>query len=273
MRHDASNEIHAEGVLPGYPIFQAKFKQLTGIDLTHYKQAQTMRRLTGYLARVEEKDFFGLARRIEQNEEELLALRDYLMINVSEFFRNPDRFEVLASDIIPKLRQEFGPLRIWSAGTSVGAEAYSIAMIMTELGWVAGDEIIATDVDRGAIQEAKAGVYREDMLKEVSKQRRLRHFKPDKPGYWRVNDAVKSLVRFEVHDLMNDPYPQNVHLILCRNVLIYFTDAAKDRIYKKFSESLEPGGYLLIGSTESIFSARAFHLESAGLFLYRRRQS
>ena len=255
---------------PGYELLGRKLKQLTGIDLSAYKSRQMIRRLTGYLKRIDVADFFALARLIEQDEEALQHLKDFLMINVSEFFRNPERYEVLEKELLPELRKRSGRLTIWSAGCSIGAEPYSVAILLAEQPDGLRHQVLGTDIDAKALRVARAGIYSEDKLREVSEARRRRFFQRTEDGQWKINEEIQKQVEFRQHDLLSDPYPQGVHLILCRNVVIYFTDTAKERIYQRFAEALVPGGYLMIGSTESIFNPGNYGLRTAGPFLYQK---
>jgi len=259
-----------EGYPPGYEVLASTFKRLTGIDLSAYKERQMLRRLTSYLKRVDVPDFAALASRISRDAAALAHLKDYITINVSEFFRNPDRYKVLESEIIPDLMREFGALRVWSAGCSIGAEPYSLAILLEELDPHGAHRVLATDVDTGAIAAARAGVYTADKLKEVSPERLRRFFTQTPDGQWRIAPRVQDRVRFRVHDLLRDPYPMAQHLILCRNVVIYFTDDAKEEVFRKLAGALVEGGYLLVGSTESIFRPERYGLQAAGAFLYRK---
>lgn len=256
----------------GYAFLQRKVKQHTGIDLTMYKDRQMVRRLNGYLQRHNLASFYALGRLIEQDSEALQDLRDFLTINVTEFFRNPGSFESLKRQVLPELAQTASPLRIWSAGTSNGAEAYSLAILLAELGLGSPHRILATDIDHGALEQARAGVYGPMHMKEVSEARRRTFFDAVGDDLWRVRPEIAARVIFRQHDLLHDPYPKPTHLILCRNVVIYFTDEAKERIYLGFARSLVPGGYLLVGGTESILRPARFGLETAGPFLYRRTE-
>lgn len=229
-----------------------------------------LRRLTSYLRRVGAADFAALAVRIARDDEALAHLKDYITINVSEFFRNPDRFDVLKAEVLPALIRRFAALRVWSAGCSIGAEAYSLAILLEELDPDGAHRVLATDVDVGAIQAARAGVYSADKLKEVSPERLRRFFTQTDDGRWRVVPRIQERVRFRIHDLLRDPYPMGQHLILCRNVVIYFEDEAKEAVFQKLAGALVEGGYLLVGSTESIFRPERFGLEPAGSFLYRK---
>lgn len=254
----------------GYDVLTAVLKKRTGIDLAAYKERQMLRRLTSYLRRVDAPNFAVLASRISRDDAALEHLKDFITINVSEFFRNPDRYEALEQEILPVLLREFGTLRIWSAGCSIGAEPYSLSILLEELDPKSPHRVLATDVDVKAIEAARAGVYSEDKLKEVSPERLHRFFAQDARGQWRVAPEIKRRVRFQVHDLLADPYPASQHLILCRNVVIYFVDEAKEEVFRKLAESLVEGGYLMIGSTESIFKPERYSLQSVGSFVYRK---
>lgn len=254
----------------GYEYLCKKLKERAGIDLSAYKSRQMLRRLTSYLKRLELRNFYALGKLIESDDLALEQLKDFLTINVTEFFRNPERFEDLERRILPELLRRFTRLALWSAGCSIGAEPYSLAILLEELAPGGRHRILATDIDRRAIEEAKAGVYTADKLREVTPERR-RYFEATPDGKWKVAARLQRRVEFRLHDLLADPYPQGVHLILCRNVIIYFTEEAKERIYRRFAEALAPGGYLMIGSTESIFTAGEYGLVSAGPFLYHKR--
>lgn len=258
----------------GFDTLIRALKETSGLDLTAYKERQTMRRLSGFLNRHHIADWSELARRIRADKELRQQLTDHLAINVSEFFRNPERFQQLADDVLPKLLQDHSTLRIWSAGCSIGAEPYSLAILLEEAapGSLGKHEVLGTDIDREALAAARQGLYAEDLVKEVSEQRRRRFFTKTGDGLWQVQDGLRRSVRFAEHNLLRDPYPQRQHLILCRNVIIYFTEEAKNAIIARFAESLVPGGYLLVGSTETIFRSEQFGLRSVAPFLYQRKE-
>lgn len=229
-----------------------------------------IRRLTSYLRRVDAADFSALAMRITRDDAALAHLKDYITINVSEFFRNPDRYAALETEILPVLIKEFGSLRIWSAGCSIGAEPYSLSILLEEIDPAGGHRVLGTDVDTGALEAARAGVYTADKLKEVSPERLRRFFAQTPEGTWRITPRIRQRVSFRVHDLLRDPYPLGQHLVLCRNVVIYFVDDAKEEVFRKLAGSLVAGGYLVVGSTESIFRPERYGLQTAGSFVYRR---
>lgn len=258
--------------MAGYETFQRRIKDLTGLDLTAYKEKQMLRRLFSYLDRLGLKNFLELAKQIETDQAALEQLEDYLTINVSEFFRDPVQFERLAQVVLPDLLQKHHHVSVWSAACSIGAEPYSVAILFHEAGASQRYSLLGTDVDRRALREAKEGVYDEAKLKNVSPLRRRKFFTLLDDGRWRVAEFLRQNITWKVHDLTRDSYPVNQHLILCRNVIIYFTESVKDAVFQRLAAALAPGGYLLLGSTESLFGADRLGLEGVAPFLYRKRQ-
>ena len=264
----------AAAVDPGFWRVQRALEASSGLDLRAYKEKQMLRRLTGFMGREGVKDLVTLAELITRDPAVRQRLLDYLAINVTEFFRNPERFDDLAREVLPELRRRWDRLRLWSAGCSNGAEPYSLAILLDELEPGSADrhQVLGTDIDREALREAEAAIYAEDRLKEVSTLRRRRYFRQLSDGRWQVVPEIRRYVRFAVLNLLRDPYPREQHLILCRNVVIYFTETAKQDIFTRLAASLVPGGYLLLGSTETIFQPERYGLRSAAPFLYKRME-
>ena len=183
----------------------------------------------------------------------------YLTINVSEFYRNPLQWQTLEKDIIPLLLKRFPkPLRIWSAACSTGDEPYSLAMVLSDFLPLSQVQILATDMDAEVLAKAKAGCYTGQSIKGLPQRYRDKFLEKDEHGIYRVSNKLKSCISFfKQHNLLKDGYPQRVHLIVCRNVMIYFTEEAKERIYRRFSDSLCKQGILFVGSTEQIIGAKS----------------
>lgn len=252
-----------------YSHFLRQVKRLTGIDLAAYKSQQMRRRLGTVMARNRVANLYEYAKLLERPEK-LQEFMDFFTINVSEFFRIPDKFQYLATSIVPGLMTRGGEFRIWSAGCSNGAEPYSLAIMMDEIAPFGRWSILATDVDRTTLARAQRGdCYSAGDLRNVSAKRLSRYFDKDGDGY-SVKDSIKRRVRFAVHDLLKDPYQQGFHLIVCRHVVIYFTEDAKDAIYSKFWGSLVDGGVLFLGGTEIIPQARGTGFESVSVSFYRK---
>lgn len=254
----------------GYQLLAQRVRRLTGLDLSHYRQQQLLRRLKAYLDRHGLPDYGSLARRITNDSQALRDFMDYLTINVTEFFRDGRPFEMLARDVLPRLLVEFRYLKVWSAGCSSGAEPYSLAILLEELDPGGRHQVLGTDVDGAVLQMAQEGLYDDYALRGVSRERRRKFFEEVEQGMWRVLPDLRRKVQFLRHDLLADPYPQEQHLILCRNVVIYFTEEAKGRVHRQLARSLVPGGYLLVGATETLLTPGPLGLEIAGPFLYRR---
>lgn len=254
--------------LLGYPVFRKTVLDLTGIDLDCYKGTQMERRLQTIMRRAGVGDLSAYAKLLATTPSRVKEFQDFLTINVSEWLRNPEKFEELQKVILPELLKRFTRLRIWSAGCSNGSEPYSVAMLLDEIDPNGRHEIIATDLDQEILKVAAAGVYQEKDIKNVSAARRAKYLLPRGDDF-EVIPRLKSRIRFERQNLLSDPYPADLDLILCRNVVIYFTEEAKDQLYRRFHASLKPGGILFVGGTESLLKARELGYASASPFFYR----
>jgi chemotaxis protein methyltransferase CheR len=162
-------------------------------------------------------------------------------------------------------------LKIWSAACSNGAEPYSVAMILEDLTPGRRHHIEATDIDEKILQFAVKGVYTADLLRNVSQARRARHFH-EVNGCYTFREQLKKRVAFKLHDLLKDPYGKGYDLIICRNVQIYFTRDAQDRINRLFNQALSPGGYLFVGSSETILNYRELCFERSYPCFYRKTE-
>lgn len=251
-----------------YTKFKATVLQLTGVDLNSYKEQQMRRRLGTLLLRLGLPGFTEYGRKLVADERLRRDFLDFITINVSEFFRNPERFSELEREILPTVYPPDRPLRAWSAGASNGSEAYTLAMLLSERPPSRGAKILATDIDRAMLERARAGRYPEVDLKNVDETRRRRFFRSDN-GFYQVNDSLKAMVDVQSHDLLRDPYGTGFDLIVCRNVIIYFTDEAKEHLFAGFARALRRGGVLFLGGTESFFGARTFGFETIRPFFYR----
>lgn len=262
---------HAYGA--EYIFFCKKVKELTGINLHNYKSKQMHRRLVNYMNRRQIPDFFTFAKRLGKEPGALNNLVDYLTINVSEFFRNNEQWKVLNERVIPRLVKAPvpGKLHIWSAGSAAGQEAYSLAMTLAEIR-VRNVSILGTDIDEPSLKKAREGKYSHDEIKNVPGEFLSKYFSKEGSLYL-VKDKVKKMVRFENHNLLGSDYPGNMDLILCRNVLIYFTDKGKEHVVSRLASSLKPGGVLFMGATEAIFNHREYGLSQISPFFYERPDS
>ena len=263
------SEIEATVDHAAYERFAAGIKTLLGFDLTQYKRPQVWRRANSFARQKGCADVHELVERCKTDLDLRTAVRDMITINVSEFFRNPDAWEALRTTALPDLLRLGRPIRFWSAGCSLGYEPYTFAMMVKEAGGGADTRIGATDLDETILAQARASSYAEHQMVGVSDARRARFF--DQQGaYWVVKPALRSMVTWRRHDLLRDPFPADQDLIACRNVVIYFTDEAKDGLYRHFTQALRVGGILFIGATEAISSPRDFGLLMLTSGIYRR---
>ena len=251
-----------------YSVFVRRVAEKTGIDLGSYKRKQMERRLRSLAQGYGTSSLLEFYDLLERDAEVLDQFRRRMTINVSELFRNPDKFEELRRNMLPGLLRTARRPKVWSAGCSHGAEAYSVAILLRELG-AAEAWILGTDIDEDMLARAREGRFSEADMKNVSPLRRRRFFRQD--GRWHsVRPELRHMVQFRHHDLLRDRCDKGFHLILCRNVVIYFTEEAKDRLYPRLYESLAPGGVLFTGSTERISRAQRLGFESLSGFFYRR---
>ncbi|MBR2214886.1 MAG: protein-glutamate O-methyltransferase CheR [Selenomonadaceae bacterium] len=249
--------------------FKQKLKAKTEIDLDLYKEPQMKRRIGNLVTRANMDSFAAYFDKVAKDKDDFAAFIEYLTINVSEFFRTPEKFSKLETDVIPDLLKRSSKLNIWSAGCSIGAEPYSLAIIMKEMTPNVKHRILASDLDIEILAKAKRGVYMEAEIKSMDPKRRAKYFDL-KDGKFAVKQEIKSYIEFKRHNLLKDPFEQNFDLILCRNVVIYFTEEAKDQLYANFFRALKPGGILFVGATEAILNFRKLGYTSFQPFFYQK---
>jgi chemotaxis protein methyltransferase CheR len=265
--------ISAEAGVPGeFELFCRRAVHLTGMDLSSYKAPQMNRRLSALLARHGIANYTDYARVLERDEARRKELRDYVTINVSEFFRDMDRFSALEQRVLPELLAGGAGLRVWSAGCSNGAEPYSLLILLRELAPGRGHSILATDVDETILARARTGNgYLASDVRNVRADLLRRWFTGQPDGQYAVAPEARTSVRFVKHDLLRDVYPSGpFDLIACRNVVIYFTEAARERILERLVRALRPGGVLFVGGTEAIMLPEPLGLSVTGPGFYRK---
>lgn len=265
-------ELLADTVPAEFEAFRHRAFQITGIDLTSYKAPQMHRRLSALLSRLRITGFEEYASLLQADAQLRQEFRDYVTINVSEFFRDAERFADLERRVLPDLLTQRSSLRVWSAGCSIGAEAYSLAILLSELAPGKAHSILATDLDQTILDRARAGAgYLPTDIRNVGPRRIQRWFAATPEGRYSVAPAARASIRFKKHDLLCDPYPCGpFDLIACRNVVIYFTEQAKERIYQGFVGSLAAGGVLFVGGTEAIMRPQMHGLTVLGPGFYRK---
>jgi chemotaxis protein methyltransferase CheR len=252
---------------PEYRYFVDQVKRLSNIDLGNYKPWQIQRRLSFIMDQAGIKDYKQYADLLASDKERLAKFIDWVTINVSEFYRDPLKFKELQQIVLPKLLQHNRQLKIWSAGCSNGSEAYTLALILEEMTPGVKHTIIGTDIDERILNSARDGEYLERDVKNIPPHLFKRFFvkSDDKIS---ISDKIKNRVTFKKNDLLKDEYDKDFDLILCRNVVIYFTNEAKDNIYKKFLLSLKDHGVLFVGGAESILNAHLLGFRMTHPFFY-----
>jgi len=253
-----------------YEGFKKQVFTITTIDLNAYKERQMKRRIDALIAKNHCQLYDEYVQLIKKDADRLEEFVNYLTINVSEFYRNPDQWKILEQDILPDLIGKAGKkLKVWSAACSTGDEPYSLAMVLGKMVGLSNVSIIATDIDKQVLEKAKLGLYNAKSIAGLPEEYKTKYFTQIGSSY-KVSDEIKRCVQFKQHDLLKDAYPTDCDLIVCRNVLIYFTEEAKAEIYKKFSKSLKVGGVLFIGSTEQIIHHRDMDYETYKSFFYKK---
>lgn len=254
----------------GYEDFKKDILGLTKIDLNSYKEKQMKRRIDTLIGKngiSSYKDYVAL---IKKNEEKFEQFVNFLTINVSEFYRNPEQWEILDKNVFPALIKRFGKnLKIWSAACSTGDEPYSLVMALSRHVPINQIRITATDIDKQVLDKARMGIYNEKSIAAVPADFKKKYFTKIGSSY-QISNEIKRQVEFKEHNLLRDSYPVGCHLIVCRNVLIYFTEEAKEEIYKKFNAALASEGILFIGSTEQIMNYRELGFNRSKSFFFEK---
>lgn len=253
-----------------YEKFKDRVYRLTKIDLSAYKERQMKRRIESLLEKHEITSFEQYGNLISSNKEAFDELVNFLTINVSEFYRNPDQWKLLHEEFFPELIERFGKrLKIWSAACSTGDEPYSLVMALSEFVPLSNIRILATDLDKQVIAQAKTGIYNEKSIASVPDKFKTKYFTKVGQSY-QISNEIKSRVEFKEQNLLHDNYPKDCNMIVCRNVLIYFTEEAKHDIYVKFNKSLRQNGILFIGSTEQVMDYRSIGYKRRSSFFYEK---
>lgn len=254
----------------GYEDFKKDILGLTKIDLNSYKEKQMKRRIDTLIGKngiSSYKDYVAL---IKKNEEKFEQFVNFLTINVSEFYRNPEQWEILDKNVFPALIKRFGKnLKIWSAACSTGDEPYSLVMALSRHVPINQIRITATDIDKQVLDKARMGIYNEKSIAAVPADFKKKYFTKIGSSY-QISNEIKRQVEFKEHNLLRDSYPVGCHLIVCRNVLIYFTEEAKEEIYKKFNAALATEGILFIGSTEQIMNYKELNYQRHQSFFFQK---
>jgi len=242
----------------------ALLKEGSGADLAGYKKTTLRRRIARRMVVNRIDTLEAYARHVEGNASEIEALYQDCLITVTSFFRDPAAFEALSEQVFPLLlkdRAPDAPIRVWVPGCATGEEVYSIAIGLLER---AGElsrnpalQIFATDLSESALEKARAGLYLENIAQDVSAERLQRFFTRVNGGY-QISKTIREMCVFARHDLTRDPPFSRMDLISCRNVLIYMEPHLQERVFATFHYALNPGGFLVLGTSESVGASSAF---------------
>ena len=241
-------------------IIQLVYKMMQ-VDFSMYKMNTIKRRINRRMIISKINTLKEYRKLLEQKNEELSQLYQDLLINVTDFFRDPEAFVILKKSILPKLLMKITQgetLRIWIPGCATGEEVYSIAMLLFELqdnkSFNVPFQIFASDLSAQAINEARNGEYSKQQLKNITPKRLNRFFSRSKDNY-RISKTLRDVCIFAQHNLLSDPPFSRMDFISCRNLLIYLNTPAQKRVIATFHYALNENGYLMLGKSETIGSS------------------
>lgn len=239
------------------------------INLSAYKETQLNRRILSLMSRNGFSNFEDYIKALKADKDQRQKFLDFITINVTEFFRNPEIFKDLEKEISKKLSSSSGEFKVWSAACSIGCEPYSLSIILDKLGAGVRSRVLATDIDLTILEKARKGEYNPSEIKNISKEDLNKYFNITNDKYY-ISDKIKKNVEFKKHDLILQDYDKGFDLIVCRNVVIYFNQDVKEKMYEKFSKALKPGGLFFVGATESIYNYKEYGFEKASTFIYKK---
>lgn len=255
--------------MDNYEVFLNNLHKSLDVDLRGYKRPQMERRINSLMRTLQIATYDNFISRMREDQLVFNRFLNHLTINVSEFFRNKSQWDVLKEKILPLIIENNKNLKIWSAGCSTGEEPYTLAMLLAEHFPQCNHTILATDFDLKVLNKAKEGIYSSKEISGVP-ENYLRRYLINKDGNYQVKEDIKRSIVFKNHNLLKDPFDTNFDLILCRNVVIYFTEDTKNQLYRWFYNSLRTKGVLFTGSTEQIIQAREIGLNSIAIFFYQK---
>jgi chemotaxis protein methyltransferase CheR len=248
-------------------------RRLCGVDLLQYKRGQMERRVRTFAERRGTPDLAAYGARLKADKEELDAFLDRVTINVSHLWRHEDQWTALSKTILPELAER-GRVRCWSAGSSYGAEAFTLAAIAKESIPQVRVEIQGTDLDRRMVERARRGRFSVEDARTAPPALLKKWFDPVDEGGWQAKGELMRMTSFAVGDLLRMPVQAGRYdLIMCRNTVIYFTEEVRDALHARLATALAPGGYLVVGTSERVADPRALDLTSPFHFIYRKSQS
>jgi chemotaxis protein methyltransferase CheR len=269
--HGLCGKMPVDGILIKATLNSNEFSEISrivyeqsGIRLNIGKEELVRSRLIKRLRALNVTSFREYLKQVKEDRsaKELKIMIDSLTTNKTSFFRENQHFIFLRTKILPVLKRRDHGLRIWSAGCSTGEEVFSIAMLISEE-WPSANpstiKILGTDISSRVLTKARSGEYDQDNVQDIPSPLLAKYFnliKPDPPRIYRVNETLTNIVKFANLNLM-EPWPMKglFDVIFCRNVMIYFDSVSQRKLVYRFSQMLKPGGYLLVGHSESLVSS------------------
>lgn len=240
-----------------YFLLMDKVYQITGYDFHGYKDTTIKRRLAQRLEATNCKTYEEYINYLDDNQDEYNNLVSTLVVNVTQFFRDKEDWQVIKDKVLPEIivRRLMKTLTIWSIACASGEEPYSLAIIFHE---ILGDEsekidirIYGTDINEDCLNKAREGIYDERGLKDVDTELIKKYFHQRSSESYQINNEIKSTVRFLKHSIINGENFSGFDFIICRNLLIYFTRELQEKVYWKLYNALKPGGLLWLGKAEN----------------------
>lgn len=253
-----------------YEWFIKAFYPKSRLDLNFYKQSQMQRRITSFMTSHKYQTFPDFMKALNEDAVLYESFFKHLTINVSQFFRDTTQWKTLRERILPLLLERKTNLKLWSAGCSSGQEPYSLAITLMEYFPHTHFTILATDIDTNVLKQANEGIYKQNDFASTPPELLQKYFTLTDKGY-QIKDSVKRQVTFKRQNLLTDQFESGFDFLACRNVVIYFTEEAKEMLYQKFAQSLNMEGILFTGSTEHLFGMNNLGLTPVSSFFYQKK--
>lgn len=232
--------------------------EVHGYDFTDYSKASLKRRINRLYNLDKFPSFAEFRYQVRSQPQYLKRFIEQITVNVTEMFRDPDFYRTLRTDILPTLAT-YPLIRIWHAGCSTGEEVYSMAIVLKEVGLLHKSLLYATDLNPDVLNTAMAGIFPMSVMKQYSENYILSGGKQEFSNYYsakynraKFDESLRSKVIFATHNLVSDSSFNEFQLILCRNVMIYFDKELQEKVANLFDKSLQPLGFLALGSKETL---------------------
>jgi chemotaxis protein methyltransferase CheR len=253
--------------------FIDKATEILNINLNGYKIKRVQRRTESLMRRYNLSTYDDCLKLLTTDPDFKEAYINHFTINTSEFFRNPENFKYLRKEIIPLLFQTRNKVNFWSAPCSNGSEPFTLAIILTELGYREDQyHILASDLDSNILSIARKGIFGDNSLQNIPPELLKKYFVKvsHEPVTYQLSHNIINQVTFEKKDLIKEPFTSNWDMILCRNFFIYLTAEIKDILTHKFTKALKTDGYFFLGNTEFIFTPETYGLKKVYSSFYRK---